>query len=90
MVEIRFSCSAASSAAFSCPQRPCKLLIIRGALKLTSRLLIGQQDVAVAHRKRTATRATWPSSTNLRSHYTVRAGVVIHDPLKDLDLRVQD
>jgi len=32
MVEIRFSCCAASSAAFSCPQRPCKLLIIRGAL----------------------------------------------------------
>jgi hypothetical protein len=43
MVEIRFSCCAASSAAFSWPQRPCKLLIIRGALKALCPLLKEQE-----------------------------------------------
>jgi hypothetical protein len=34
MVDIRASCYAALLAAFSCPQKHCKALIFRGALKL--------------------------------------------------------
>jgi hypothetical protein len=37
MVETRFSCYAASPATFMCPQRPCKLLIIRGAHQNTEK-----------------------------------------------------
>jgi hypothetical protein len=47
MVEIRFTCSTASSAAFSCAQRPCRLRIIEAALQ---RLLvhIGKSDLTFA------------------------------------------
>jgi hypothetical protein len=39
--DIRYSCPAAFSAAFTCSQNPCKILIILGALKtLPQRLLI--------------------------------------------------
>jgi len=47
MVEIRFTCSTASSAAFSCAQRPGKLLINEDTLQ---RLLVhvGKSDLTSA------------------------------------------
>jgi hypothetical protein len=45
MVDIRASCYAALLAAFSCPQKHCKALIFRGALKPVSGLIAGMNII---------------------------------------------